>query len=467
MSIGSGLFSKMLSHFSHLVKPSGGFQGEFFDLRKDIVTTLSPLKASVIQEFDTPVGLSAPGTTTLHAAALCTAAALTYHASDLVAAGLTQLTVWSRMLTFTSSAAGGGDQTEVPASVVVTGVNAAGATVSETVDLTGIAGSNAAGTVSTTNTWASITSIVFAAVSGSTGAKSKMAVGINAAYILYTTTTTVALMTLTASQLVQTDLANNPRALVFTTGSSNYGNVPATVRVLGTDINGFKIDETLSLANTSGGTATTVNSFAHVTSMAFSAATAPAPTVVVSPSAAFGLARTAKARCGYTLLLHEIVSGTGLVTNGVLTPPVDTASITGTADLTGSGVIAGLNGETLIIQANGKSITTTFVSPVTELDVVTQVNAACDAAGVTGATATIVSGKYLNVTVSSPDFVSTLRVMGGTANTALGFTSNTTAPSALPYGTYTPDNSHAPTGALSYAITYEADATLDRNTQQR
>jgi hypothetical protein len=469
MSIGSGLFSKMLARLTHLVKPGGGFQGEFFDLRKDIAATLSPLVAVAVEEFTTPVAIAALATGALHAAANSTAAAVTYAASDLVAAGKTALLQWPRPLTFTSSAQAGGDQTEVPATATITGVDGVtGLAATEVVDLSSIGGANAAGTVTSTHAWKSIVSIVLAAVAGSTGGKSKLAIGAGLPYVMLPTATTVAGLTVKASSLLQTDLAANPRALVITTPSLNAANAPTSATILGADINGLPISETIAVNHAGGGgSVTTVNSFAKVSQIAFSAATATAPILYVTLAEAIGLRKTPKSRvsfstAGTTFCRREYISGSGAITpTGTITPPVDVSYLTGTVDLTTTDLdtlFSTLAGETLIVTVNGKSATITFTEPTSLADLFAQI----DTQGVAGLSASFdKTGKYLQLNASSQDAVTTIQNGAGTANTTLGLASNTTAPSALPYGTYHPTSTI--TGTASYGVEYEFDATLERD----
>lgn len=469
MSIGSGLFSKMLARLTHLVKPGSGFQGEFYDLRRDIAASLSPLVAVAIEEFTTPVAIAALATNSLHAAANSTAAAVTYAAADLVAAGKTALLQWPRPLTFTSSAQGGGDQTEVPATATITGVD--GVTelaATEVVDLSSIGGANVAGTVTSTHAWKSIVSIVLAAVAGSGGTKSKLAIGAGLPYVMLPTATTVAGLAVKVSSLLNTDLAANPRALVITTPSLNAANAPTTATILGLDVNGLPISETIAVNHAGGGgSVTTVNSFAKVTQIAFSVATATAPILYVTLAEAIGLRKTPKSRvsfatAGTTFCRREYISGSGAITpTGTITLPIDSATLVGTVDLTTavlSTLFAALNGETLIVSINGLSATITFTTPTSLADMFAQI----DTQGVDGLSASFDStGKFLQLNGSSPDAVTTIVNGAGTANTTLGLASNTTAPLALPYGTFHPTATIS--GTASYGVEYEYDATLDQD----
>ena len=306
MAIGSGLLSRAKAAFgTHFTKPGPGVGGEVFDLRKDLNEELLPVAAIVVEEFTNPVGTAA-STAALLAATATVAEEVTLASTDLLAAGLAQLALWPRQLVFTTA---GSTAADAPASVTITGLDKDGAAQTETMNL-----AQTAAAATSTKYWSAVTSIVYPAADG-TGAT--VAIGFAAAVLRKATATVASAVTVSGSALVQTDLANYPRALVFTTGGNTPGDAPATATITGTDVNGNAITETLNLAQTAT-TATSTKFYASVSSITFPAADGTAATVAISPSAAIGLSRKVRTRAGATALLKEIAAGS-VVTNGTLT----------------------------------------------------------------------------------------------------------------------------------------------------
>jgi len=306
MTIGSGLFSQMKARLTHLVKPGSGFQAEFFNLRKDVSSTLGALAALAVEEITNAVGTAAPGAAALLDPAASVAAPVTVLAAALKAAGLTQLALWPRALSFTTA---GTTPADAPATATITGLDQNGAAQTEVV------------TLAQTNTiahgvkyWSAIVSVAYPAADG-TGAT--VEIGIDAAVVKAATATVATAVTLTAADLVQTDLVNNPRALIFTTAGTTPAHAPASCLITGKDINGLLISETLPLAQTAT-TATSVNSYAKVTSIAYAAGDGTGATIAITFAAPIGLRKTIKSRAGYLGLLKEIAGGS-VVTNGVVT----------------------------------------------------------------------------------------------------------------------------------------------------
>ena len=305
MTIGSGLFSQMKARLTHLVKPAGGFQGEFFNIRKDIAATLGSLAAFAVEEFTNAAGTAAPGAAALLDAAATVAAPVTVLAAAMKAPGLAQLVVWPRALSFTTA---GTTPADAPATATITGLDQNGAAQTEVVTLA------QTGTIAHgVKYWSNITSVVYPAADG-TGAT--VSIGIDAAAIKAATATVVTAVTLSASDLVQTGLATNPRALVFTTGGTTPAHAPASCLITGKDINGLPISETLLLAQTAT-TAISVNSYARVTSIAYAPGDGTGATIAITFAAPIGLRKTIKSRAGYLGLLKEIAGGS-VVTNGAL-----------------------------------------------------------------------------------------------------------------------------------------------------
>jgi hypothetical protein len=308
MTIGSGLFGKMRAHISHLVKPGGGFQGEFFDLRQDITKTVVPLAAIAVEEYVDVVGLAAPGAAALLDAAASVTTTSSVLAAAMKAAGLAQLALWPRPLSFTTA---GTTPADAPATATITGTDKNGAAQTETVNLA------QTGTIANgTKYFKTVTKVDYAAGDG-TGAT--VSIGIGAAVLSPATATVASIVTVLGSALIQGDMATHPRALVFTTGGTTPSDAPANVVITGKDIQGKTISETLTLAQT-GTTATSANSYASITSLVYPAADGTGATIAITPSAAIGLSRPIKTRAGVTGLIREL-GGSAILSNGTIVAP--------------------------------------------------------------------------------------------------------------------------------------------------
>lgn len=298
MSLGSGLFSAARAALAHLVKPGGGLGGEIYDLRHDVLETMQPLAAIAVEEFTNPVGTAAGATNALYAATATVAAPVTVLKAALTAVGLVQLGLWPRQLTFTTA---GGTAADAPATVAVTGLDQNGDAQTETVTL-----AQTAATATSTKYWSDITSLVYAAADGT---DATVAVGYAAPVLKKATATVAAVVALASTDLIQTDLALHPRQLVFTTAGSTASDAPATAAVVGRDIRGNVITETVTLAQTAT-TATTVNCYASVTSITYPAADGTGATIAISFAAPIGLSRKIKSRTGAAVpLIHELMDG--------------------------------------------------------------------------------------------------------------------------------------------------------------
>ena len=311
MTAGSGLFSTHRARHAHLVRGSGGLSGEIGDLRLDIQEELSPLAAMAIEEFTNPVGLTSPGAAVLKAATATVASIVTLNASDLLAAGLAMLTAWPRQIVFTTA---GTTPADAPATAAITGKDPYGAAQTETVTL-----AQTATTATSTKYWSSITSIVYPAADG-TGAT--VSIGIAAAVVKAATATVASAVTLNPSDIIQGNMAQHPRALVFTTAGTTPADAPATATVTGLGINGQAITETVTLAQTAT-TATSKNYFAKITRITYPAADGTGATIAITPSAGVGLAKKIDTIAGNTSLIREIAAGS-VVTNGTIAAPSTT-----------------------------------------------------------------------------------------------------------------------------------------------
>ncbi len=308
MTVGSGLAYKIRGNKPHLTV-GGGLAGEVADLRLDVINAVTPLAALAGEEFTNLVSTAAPGAAVLKVATATVASIVTVLPAGLLAAGLAMLAVWPRQLTFTTA---GGTAADVPANVVINGNNEYGVAISETLVL-----SQTAAAVTSVNYFSSITSIVYPAADGTGGT---VAIGIAAAVIKKATAMTVAVKTMTFRELIQNDLANNPRQLVFTTAGGTAADAPASVLITGRDINGAAQSETLALAQTAT-TATSLKYYAYIDSLVFAAADGTGATVAVTfNNTTVGLRKKIVARAGLTAIEREIVNG-AVVTTGTVTAP--------------------------------------------------------------------------------------------------------------------------------------------------
>jgi hypothetical protein len=309
MTVGSGLGFKVRGNKPHLTAGGGGLSGEVGDLRNDVVRALEPLAALAAEEFTNLVSTAAPGAAVLKVATATVAAIVTVLPAGLLAAGIAQLAAWPRQLTFTTA---GVTPAEAPANVVINGNNEYGVAISETLVL-----AQTAAAVTSVNYFSSITSIVYPAADG---VAATVAIGIAAAVIKKATAMTVAIKTWGPRDLIQTDLANHPRQLVFTTAGTTAADAPASVLITGRDINGNVQSETLALAQTAT-TATSLKYYAYIESLVFAAADGTGATVAVTfNNTTVGLRKKIMARAGLTALEREIVNG-AVVTTGTVTAP--------------------------------------------------------------------------------------------------------------------------------------------------
>ena len=308
MSNGSGLFGNQGPALPHLVQGSGGLAGEVADLRADIGRVMAPMTALTVDEFTNPTGLAAPGVAVILAATATVAAPVTVLAAGMLAAGLAHLTAWPRPLTFTTS---GGTAADAPATVLITGTSPTGAAQTETLAL-----AQTATTVTSVNAWSSITKVDYPAADG-TGAL--VSIGVAAAYVKKATATVAAIVTLSVANLIQTNMAINPRALVFTTAGGTAADAPANAVITGKGVHDRVISETLVLAQTAT-SVTSANYYKSVTSIVYPAADGTGATIAITPSAAFGVSKKVVARAGLAAPVREIAAG-AVVTNGVLTAP--------------------------------------------------------------------------------------------------------------------------------------------------
>lgn len=317
MTAGAGIFRRMKDKIDHLVNPGGGLAGEIFDLRKDVANELGMLAGFVAEEWTNLVGTAAPGAAVLKAATATVASVVTVLPAGLLAAGLAQLAAHPRPLTFTTA---GTTPADAPANVVITGTDQNGTVISETLVL-----AQTAAAVTSVKAYKTIVSIVYPAADG-TGAT--VAIGIAAAYIYPTFATTLAAKTIMGPDLIQTSLADAPRALVFTTAGGTPAHAPANVVITGKDVNGNDLKETLALAQTAT-TATSTRTYAKIIKLEFAVGDGTAATIAITFAAPVGLKRKIRSRAGLIATLKEVVNG-AVVTTGTFTAPTTTDLPNGT-----------------------------------------------------------------------------------------------------------------------------------------
>lgn len=308
MSNGSSLFANQHATKPHLVTGKQGVPGEVDDLRRDVAAVLGSLAALTVDEYTNPVGTGAPGTAVILAATPCVAAPVTILAAAMLAAGLAMLPAWPRQLTFSTT---GSTPTDAPASVLITGTDPYGAAQTETLSL-----AQSVASVTSVKYWGSLTKVDYPAADGT---DASVSIGIAAAVVKGATATVAAPVTLLPADLIQTDLANNPRALIFTTSGVTPAHAPANAVISGTDAQGKAITETLALAQ-SATSVTSANFYKSISSIAYPAADGVAALIAITFGAPVGLSRTPKSRAGMLAPVKEIMDGS-VPTAGSLTAP--------------------------------------------------------------------------------------------------------------------------------------------------
>jgi hypothetical protein len=269
---------------------------------------MSANAAIAVEEFTNAAGTAALATNAILAATATSASPVTVLAAAMVAAGLAQLAIWPRRLTFTTA---GGTPSDAPATVFITGTDPYGAAQTETLVL-----AQTGAMVTSVKHWKTIVKVDYPAGDGT---DATVAIGAAASQVKSSTATVAAPVTVGPTGLITNDLVNNPRALVFTTGGGTASDAPANVVITGTDAKGKVITETLALAQ-SASTATSANFYKSVSSLVYPAADGTDATITITFTDAIGVSRKVKSRAGLGALVREIAAG-ALVTNGVITAP--------------------------------------------------------------------------------------------------------------------------------------------------
>lgn len=133
------------------------------------------------------------------------------------------------------------------------------------------------------------------------------------------TATVASVVALTAADLLtagKNELLARPRNVTFTTAGGTAADAPANAVIVGTDINGDALTETVTLAQTAT-ISEGVKAFRTITSITYPAADGTNATVSIGFGNKFGLRRKAKTRAGAVNRGTEISAGT-FVTNGTL-----------------------------------------------------------------------------------------------------------------------------------------------------
>jgi hypothetical protein len=348
----SGLFSRQNAALPHLNK------GEIFDLRKDIVSEFSRTRATAIEEF---TNIAAFDGAALFAAVTDEPASVT----TFLAGGVAALLAIPRNLAFVV----GGTAAHIPPSLVITGTDAAGLPLTETVSLTGNPGQGGAGTVEGTKCFKTVSSVAFGTfagasgtISGGIGSKLGLSNKIRSRVGLWSLLGEIVNGTDITAGLATDEFLNPPvadvDAFVILDGSSTptlaaggtvlaaafTGVVGATalgfprnitvtasnvstytptgsMTVNGLDVNGNTISEVIAI--TAATTVAGAKMFKSVTSVTLAAQTDGAgETVTVGFGALIGLSQKARVRAGETALkpLQELAVG-AIVTTGTLALP--------------------------------------------------------------------------------------------------------------------------------------------------
>lgn len=117
-----------------------------------------------------------------------------------------------------------------------------------------------------------------------------------------------------------TNMADNPRQLLFTTAGTTPADAPATATVKGKDPRGKFVTEVVTLAQTAAAVLTK-NFFSEVESITYAAADGTGATVAIGIGAKLGLSYVPKTRSGAVPVVLELEDGAAAATAGVLVAP--------------------------------------------------------------------------------------------------------------------------------------------------
>lgn len=136
------------------------------------------------------------------------------------------------------------------------------------------------------------------------------------------TATVASVVELTAADLLtagKAELLARPRNVTFTTAGGTAADAPANAVIVGTDINGDELTETVTLSQTAG-TASGSKAFRTIETITYPAADGTGATIAVGYGNVFGLSKRIRTRAGALMYGKEISAGT-VVTNGTLATP--------------------------------------------------------------------------------------------------------------------------------------------------
>lgn len=166
-SKGSGLWSKMHALVGHLAQGAGGLVGEVAQVRRDLLTTLTPLVAVTVEEYDLPAPISINGIKLDIATSLTP---VSYSGSALDGAiGAGKISPPRPITVIVPNV----NPTHAPATFTITGLDVQGKPISEVVT-----GCNAGGggTYSTKTCFAYVTNV--SAIAGTTAANATFHIGV-------------------------------------------------------------------------------------------------------------------------------------------------------------------------------------------------------------------------------------------------------------------------------------------------
>lgn len=115
-----------------------------------------------------------------------------------------------------------------------------------------------------------------------------------------------------------------PRNIYFTTAGSTASDAPATATIVGTDIDGNALTETVNIAQTAT-TAIGVKAFKTITSITYSAGDGAGATVSIGVGVKMGLSKSVKSRAGFLAVIQQVAAGavvtTGTFVDATTSPP--------------------------------------------------------------------------------------------------------------------------------------------------
>jgi hypothetical protein len=218
-SVGSGLWSTQAALFPHLVQGWHGMHGELADVRRDIALVLTPVKAVTVEEYDAPTPAVA---TAIVLVTATVAAAISLSGAALTGAIGTGVISPPRNIEVVTA---GATATHAPADFVITGLDAWGRPLTETITGTAAGAATYAGV----KCFAKVLS-VSAPAAGGTDATYSIGTGIVIGLSQYPKLRTGQLVGLVSREIVDGALVSPPTgALTAPTTNPPFGAyTPAT-----------------------------------------------------------------------------------------------------------------------------------------------------------------------------------------------------------------------------------------------